>query len=294
VVPLYFLAKEFAGPERALPLASLGLLLPGQVLMATWLDTCYSTLAATTLWLAVTGLRGNGSRWGRPYWSGALGGLTAAFGCFLTYGFLVVGLQMTTLLALGLVLARSEARKPLVLRTAQLSVGAVMALTVCWLLLFAVHYPVAECFRKSMVIHYDFNNKRPYIPYLFLNTLDFLQSFGLPLAAISAALLGGSARGGGKLLFQKLGAFLRNTRGEELFSRESEPYTWAFWLVLAGLVISGDTRGEAARMWGLMMPLALVGFYASVGNGRLRLPCLCGGVFAQAAVLGMIAWRWAY
>jgi hypothetical protein len=70
-------------------------------------------------------------------------------------------------------------------------------------------------------------------------------------------------------------------------------YLILFWAFMLALDLTGWNRGEVARLWIFLMPLALLGLYRAVGRGsidKLSLASLAGAQFLVCAFMARY-WR---
>ncbi len=290
VVPLYGIARRLAGPDHALSLAALGLVLPGLVVMSPEFDQMYATFAAVLLYLALRGLS-------RPDRTGVWGlgtGLVFAACLYWTFGLWVLGIVLGGL-AIGAVLGALDLRgvaAPLPVGAALRWLGGLLAGTaVPWLLLWTVGgFDLPRVLAIAGQVHLEgITAYRPYGPWVVFDLVDFLQSTGLPLVVVTLLLLvrreasGPTVPGHGAGAAQRLGARL---------AARVNLYALGFWVSVLALDGAGVARAEVGRLWIFLMPLALLAVYAAAGRGRFGGPRIAGLLTAQFAVLVLIAGRW--
>lgn len=85
--------------------------------------------------------------------------------------------------------------------------------------------------------------ERPYAPWVFLHTYDWVLFAGLPLALASLLLLRRPNTGARRL-------------------------AWALWLSVLVLAVSGMARGETARVWSFFTPFVLIAAAGLVRDNR--------------------------
>ncbi|HUS16093.1 MAG TPA: hypothetical protein VM536_13930 [Chloroflexia bacterium] len=277
VVPLYGLARRLAGPPHALPLAALGLVLPGVLLMAPEFDQVFGTLVAALLYLCLRGLASPE----RAGWWGLVTGALLALCLYWSFGLwlLVVPLGALTLMAApgGLRLWRQPDAAPvppLPLRSiAAWVAGGTAGTLLPWLLLWGLgRFDLPRVLALTSRAHLEgITVLRPNEPWLLFNLTDFLQFAGLPLVVVTLLTLLQWRRGARPVV---------------------NLYGLLFWGLVLLLDLSGTTRAEVGRLWIFLLPLALLAVYHAVGRGRLGAGHIGGLLAAQFAVCLLIGSRW--
>jgi hypothetical protein len=297
VIPLYGLARRLGKPELALPLAALGVVVPGLILMSPEFDQLYGTFAAALLYLSLRGLatpRRNG-RWG------LVAGLLFAFCLYWSFGLAVLALPLGVL---ALAAARgwlqqinTTSRQPM----NHLPLGAVFRWLVGvglgsgmpWLALWTLGgFHLLAVLRIASRAQLDgITAVRPYGPWLVFNLVDYLQFAGLPL--IIATVL--------TLVWQRSPAAGITPENRETIEScpttyrrliELNIYGFLFWGLLVTLDVSGTSRAEVARLWIFLTPLALMAIYHAAGRGRLKVGHIHALLAAQFVVCLLIGGNW--
>jgi hypothetical protein len=250
VIPCFFLARRFAGRALALPLAGLALLVPSILLISPSFDQGYPVLAASMLAFTVEAVESK-----HPVLWGAFAGLSSAIALLMSYGFWILAVPMCTIAAVSLARASRGGSSD----EAQRIWSAVLAafvgfmlpwLIACWILGF--HAAASLMMARDLVT--SFNAKRPYSIWIGLNLIDFLQHLGPALALILTAELGRNVLSSSPAEPKDVGR-----RGDA-----TNWYAYLFWCFLLALDLTGWNRGEVARLWTPLVPLALVVVYKAL------------------------------
>lgn len=264
VVPLYGLARRVAGSDRALPLAALGAILPGVLLMSPEFDQLFGTMAAVLFYLALGGL---GAARGHAAW-GLRTGLFFAGCLYGSFGLLVLG-GVLAALAGGAALGWLPAAGRVPWRVAAAWLGGLALGTAGpWALLWGLgEFDLPRVLAITGQVHFEgITALRPYGPWTVFNVVDFLQFVGLPLVVVTLGNLAGR--------------------------RWANFYGLLFWGSLLALDLSGTARAEVGRLWIFLMPLALLAVYTAVGQGRLGRAGIATLLAAQFAVCVLLGGRW--
>lgn len=232
IFPLYGLARQAAGAPAARWAAAWWPLIPSLAMFLGSLNSPYPLLAATLSWLLWSGLVAK-----RPFLSPILlllaGSLTAV-AIFVSFAF-VPFLLFAGLLAWIVNWKQPAERWGQAVKRPFLA-GAFFG---AGLLLVQFAYTawtghtILDIWQSTTLYHFELD--RPYWPWLWLHTWDFIIFFGPPAFAL----------------------FLLT-----LFGRPATPahhLALALSLTLFIVVLSGTARGETGRIWSLFMPVALVG-----------------------------------
>jgi len=167
------------------------------------------------------------------------------------------------------------------------------------------------------VLRYNFDHvvlgeaQRPYLVWLFYGPLDYVQFLGLPLAAVTLALLwprrtmdGGrwTADDGddredrddhrSSLIADRSSIVYRPSSIVYSLTSRRNIYAWLFWLLVVGIDLAGRTKAEQGRLLIFLAPFALVAVYAAAGRGIIRRRGLTVLFLAQLAVMVVIGARW--
>lgn len=286
VLPLYGLARLIAGRRPAIPLAALGLMVPGITLMSPEFDQFYAVAACVLLYLTLRGLR--------SATHGVLWGLAAGIwfaGClYWSFGLLALGLSVAILALLagiGRLWPAAGGPGPGWRHLLPWALGIAAGALVPWFLLWSAGEfdlpQVAEVitYRQEQVI-----TMRPYALWLVFNLVDFLQFLGLPLAAVCLFSLIPIRRP------HVLGRDPRAPAGRRQLLTSVNPYSLVFWLTLGVLDLTGAVRGEAGRLWLFLAPLALASIMWAVAEHRIGLRGLSFLLASQFALVMLLGGRW--
>jgi hypothetical protein len=297
VIPLYGLARRLGAQELALPLAALGVVVPGLILMSPEFDQLYGTFTAVLLYLSLRGLatpRHHG-RWG------FVAGLFFAFCVYWSFGLgvLVVPLGLLALAAAGgwLNQVSSIPGQP----TGRLPVAAVIRWIVGfglgsglpWGLLWSVGrfhlLDVLHLAGRAQLL--GITAVRPYEPWVVFNLVDYLQFAGLPLILATLLMLAWrrTSTPGATTLEPETN---QNQAPSARMGLQLNFYGVLFWGVILLLDLSGAARGETGRLWIFLTPLALLAVFHAAGQGRLKASHIHALLAAQFVVCVLIGGNW--
>ncbi len=288
VLPLYAIARRAARPAAAWSAVCFWPLTPAVLLFMPKSDVLYPLLATSVLALALGARPGPLGRLGL-----VLAGLLLWIGMFLSFA-LVALVPLVAVVFLRSQFQRGSgplarergagrpfpnragsprngaARAPAVSRAAR-GLGAAVCLAAGFLLPTLVLYGYArhnllvtwwDCYVK----HASFYERVPrtYGPWVLFNGLEWGVAMGIPLATWAIAGLVLVARHG-RVDAREVSAKDAVAAG----GRDSVAWLIAAWgLLVLVLDVSGKNRGEVARLWIFLMPLATVA--AAVALDRLR------------------------
>jgi hypothetical protein len=258
--PLYHLARRLGlSPNAGLLAAALWLVVPARSLFMPSLDQ------ALPLFLLIAAVLAAGT--GR--WRAFAAGLFLFLCLFVSYGYLapaaLVGLLAIAPVRGGEALDRRQAA----LRAVLLGAGFLLP----WIALAVIAgYDPWSAFREAMTQHRAIAvTPRSYSTWLVWNPYDFVLLLGVPVVGLAAAAL--------------------RPRGERAERSQALRWlTWGWWALLAVLLVSGTVRGEAGRIWLMLMPFACL-LAAAAAAERWSPRSFWAGFFllVQAALLLVLA-----
>jgi hypothetical protein len=223
-IPLYFWIADLFGPSTAVMALALYGLIPSLLIFNPMTDQLYPPLAIALWAMYHLGLARRDAA--QLVFAGVLTWLALQF----TLAFAVVIVAIGAFVGLEIWIER---RPWEVLKLLAWSAAAFILLILIGL---AVHYNSILIWKLCSVNNALFNTKRSYLPWAGYNPIDFLLFLGLPISVF---------------FFRGLFAACRD-RNLEAPTR--------FTLVFAGTIVllnfSGTNRGEVARLWMFLMPLA--------------------------------------
>lgn len=303
VIPLFGLARRLGHPQFSFPLAALGAVIPGILLMTPQFDQLYAVFTTWLLYVAIRGLQTpqHALRWG------LLAGFIFAFSLYWSIGLLVIAVPIAALFLW--ILWNRLNHCPLMLGAAELNIrlidagkwllGIGLGCAVPWILLVGVgKFPLIPMLIEIRKDHiYEINTVRPYLPWLFFNLVDFFQFLGLPLALIILFTLVSQQRENYLAAFSRLKTIpFRSANGLikmlNMFLSRVNAFGLLFWLTVILLDLSGTTRGEVGRLWLFLMPLAILAVYQAVGQSRVKLSSIYQLLAAQFIVCALIGVYW--
>ncbi len=230
VWPLYALGRRLYDEPTARRAALAWPLIPSIALWATRWDQLFALVTVIAFLLLLYGLH-----WRR--WRGLfLSGLAVSLGLFFNFSIAAVGALLALYALLWLIVQRPRpALRWLVIAAASWLGG----LATIWLVFYWLYQldPLAA-WRTAMDIHLGLD--RSYVTWLFFHPYDFLVFLGIPLAVFWGAHTFGVLRS------------LRQHR------TPIDLLTLAFLSGFILLIVSGTSRGEVARVWSFLLPLALL------------------------------------
>lgn len=254
VLPFFGLARRLFGEHAALRGAALLVFTPSLVLFGAHWDHFYALLALTSLYVAHRGLESQ--RW----WPFLIAGFLISVATFLSFGNLaLIGMVGVYALVFSLARHRSEAftpgRKAAIFRTIFSQLAALGAGAVSVWLIYHLAYGVSffDVLAVGLDMHAAITGYRTYTVWLFHNLLDFFLFLGIP------AVL---------LVFSGWGRMVRQP-GQRRLRLETVP-VWTFVITLLALDLSGIARGEVARLWQFLVPVAVLAVAPVAGRRSNR------------------------
>lgn len=303
VIPLYGLARRLGRPQYAFPLAALGAIIPGILLMTPQFDQMYAVFIAWLLYIAIRGLQTpqHAFRWG------LLAGFILAFSLYWSIGLLVIALPICTLFLwilwnrlnqCAINIGAAEVNIQLI-EAGKWLLATGLGSTIPWILLAWVgKFPLIPMLLQIRKDHiFEINTVRPYVPWLFFNLVDFFQFLGLPLVltVLYTFVTSPSVRFAPAASLFKGIPFLsidRAVNSLNRFLRRVNIFGLLFWVVVILLDLSGTTRGEVSRLWLFLMPLAVLAVYQAVGQNQMTLSKIYQLLAAQFIVCALIGIYW--
>jgi len=252
--PLYHLARRLGlSPNAGLLAAALWLVVPARSLFTPSFDQALPFVLLVAAVLAA----------GPGRWRAFAAGLFLFLCLFVSYGYLAPA-ALVGLLVIAPVPGTD--RRQAALRVVLLGAGFLLP----WIVLavFAGYDPWTA-FQSAMVQHRAIAvTPRSYSTWLVWNPYDLVLLLGVPIAGLAAAALRPRAERAPALRW----------------------LAWGWWALLAVLLVSGTVRGEAGRIWLMLMPFACL-LAAAATTERWSPRSVWAGFFLllQAALLLMLA-----
>ncbi len=270
VLPFYNLARQWFDARTAGCGALLLGLAPSMVLWTPGWNQVYALAAISGLYILHLGLKSR--RW-RPF---LLAGVIVSVGAFLDLSNLAIGFSMLAYaVVFWAVSFHQSAGRPFLwsgswrIVAKQLFAFAVGAASI-WVVYFLVYrVSFLEILRAAMAAHAELN--RSYWLWLGYNLYDFLLFLGFPVVLALALTLKDA---------------LSSRPRRKLVQLSSAPML-AFWLTWIILDVSGTVRGETARLWIFLTPIALLASLRAVASWTPRRAAVMLSVqIAQLILLG--------
>tara|TARA_R110002111_G_scaffold168038_1_gene233850 strand:+ start:125561 stop:127144 length:1584 start_codon:yes stop_codon:yes gene_type:complete len=244
VIPLFFLAREFASREVSWQVATFWPLIPAALIFQPKSDALYSIMAILFLYLWVVAWR----RDSKPLY--LLAGFVLWFGFFLTLAFLPVALCAVFYSLFEVWQLRSDTSLSRPARKQFLSAGVAGLLglalpTISMGLVYKINLP--EVWFLNLQNHAGFYLQYPrtYWKWMLVNPIEISLALGLPVAWLA----------GKSLCSRRL--FIRD-RAEGPFQPGLKNLLLSCLIVLGLLWLSGKNMGEAARLWLVFLPWFLI------------------------------------
>ena len=237
IVPLYWLSKMLLGKEAALLAPLLFLFAPSVILITLSLDQAvFPTILLTSVGLSVHAVIRDNVR------IGFLSGIAVFLATFVSFS-LIPAPALAILFALSF-LVRHGPEQASVRRVGRFVLAffaGIGVTSIAFKLLFG--YDAVSRFQNSMVVHvttkYYNPSLRTTLLYAVLNCLEFAWWIGLPIAALALAGVTIS---------------LRRLAGSRPATMDRFCLALVATVLLLGLF--GKTKGESARLWLSLVPLA--------------------------------------
>ena len=230
VWPLYILGRRFYDEGTARRATLLWPLIPSIALWATRWDQLFALFTIGAFLALLYALR-------RQRLSGFyLSGLIVSVALFFNFGLAVIGALLALYTALWLVTSRQRPPLRWVVEAALLWL---VGLATIWIVLYALYQvdPFA-LWRTAMDFHLSL--RRTYFTWPFFHPYDFFVFLGIPIAV---------------LWFFRTFTALRDLR---LRRAPIDLLALTFLIGLIAMILSGTSRGEVARVWAFLIPLALL------------------------------------
>jgi hypothetical protein len=298
VAPLFGIARLLGADAYKYRLAALGIALPGLMLMAPLLDQVYATVTASVTYLALRALGASGPASGGLWAAGA--GAMLAIGMFGSWGLAVLLMALALLGFAGLALSRgmlfgAEAATQRLPWTHILGCGtglvAGMALVLSLLEALAP-FDLAAIFAHNLSQVSLHEAQRPYLVWVFLGPLDFLQFLGLPLAVATLTSLRVKSWTTAAQQTQAVQALPAAHPHPPVWYSKLNIYAATFLLLTLAIDLAGKTRGEQGRILIFLTPLSLTALFFWTARNRPRPIVLSLLFFAQVAICLTLGARW--
>jgi hypothetical protein len=289
VFPLYGLAGRLSGGRYPLPLAALGALVPGILLMSPEFDQVNATASAVLFYLALRGLEVER----RNMLWGLTGGILYGFAIYGSYGLWVLALPVAAMVlnklfeGLGIDRVSGQANRS----KRVLSFAFIFCVTSAgvWLgLWFIGQLNVPEVLRFVRANLQGFDEARASASWFLLNLTDFAQLAGIPLILTIFATIYRPVRQDGAESVHSM----RRLNWANRWSMGVSFYGVLFGALILAVDAMGVVRGESGRVWMFMVPLGLMAVYHGVGRGLLGTRALAMLLVCQFIVCVVIAGRW--
>lgn len=267
VVPFFFLARRLVGHDAATRGGVFLALTPAMVLFIAHWAHAYTLLGIIALLLLHLGLEKQ-----RAVYL-FLAGVVLSFSTFLSFSNLALAAVLGgywVLYAAWRGDGTDYLKKWVVpLRQALVFLAGVLSIWLGYRLLFGVSF--LEVYRQGMAAHETITGYRSYGLWLVYNLIDFWLFLGIPALIATVAMA--------RRVWRPVDEFADG--------RRYAPF-WTFILVLLGLNLSGITRGEVARLWMFLAPLAWLAVLPVLARWpRRRLAVMLGVQLVQLLLLGV-------
>ena len=256
IFPFYGLARQLFNRETAVRGAVLLILAPSMALFAAHWAHFYTLLALIALYFLYRGLLS----W--SWWPMLLAGLLVSAATFLSFSNLtLVALMGITIVVYWFVTFMAQAHSwskylhdNWRIITIQMVAFALGGLSV-WLVYY-LRYGVTfiEVYSQGLLSHTDITGYRTYWIWLGYNLFDFFLFLGIPL--VIATIM---------MIFRQ---FSRRS-GAARYVPQTIPF-WAFTFTILALNLSGISKGEVARLWMFLVPLAILAILPVVAEWTRR------------------------
>jgi hypothetical protein len=239
VFPFYGLTRRLSNATIARWATLLLVLAPSLVLWATRWNQLYVFLTVTCLYVAQRGLA---NRAWRPF---LLAGILVSLATFFSLANLALVVLIPLYILLFLLLSPSPWPQELRNRWPQ-GIAYGIGLVSVWAIYYlAYRVSFLEIVRAGTAVHTELN--RTYTTWLGYNLYDFFLFLSLPVLVLALASL--------KTAVKILPAAKRDNSPE---IAHSLALLLTFWITLLALNLSGIVRGEVARLWMFLVPLAIL------------------------------------
>ncbi len=244
IFPFYGLARLLFDRQTAVRGAVLLILVPSMLLFAAHWAHFYTLLALLALFILYYGLVSG------KWWPIFLSGLLVSLASFLSFSNVALAAMMgitlfvywaSTLARSGMQIGSFISRRwqPLLAQVIALSGGFV----VTWLsyyLFFGVTF--FEVYAQGLLNHTKITGYRTYSTWLGYNLFDFFLFLGIPLVLALGVMIAHQVKMKG---------------AKQRLELQAIPF-WSFLVTILALNLSGISKGEVARLWMFLMPLAVL------------------------------------
>jgi hypothetical protein len=280
VFPFYGLARRLSNDMTARWATLLLVLSPSMVLWAAQWNQLYAFLTAVCLYLAHLGLTR------RLWWLFLVAGLLVSIATFLSLANLALAC-LIPLYSLIFILFTSQSWRTGLYGYWQQGIAYGVGLASVWLIYYLT-YGVGfwDITRAGMAVHTELD--RTYTTWLGYNLYDFFLflSFPILILALQSLRLAVNFSGTSAIASQYNQLNLRETAVSPALAA-----IFTFWITLLALNLSGIVRGEVARLWMFLVPLAVLAALPAILTWGSRI--MWAMIIFQAAfllVLGYNLW----
>ena len=256
VLPFFGLARRLFGEQSALRGASLLIVVPSLVLFAAHWDHFYALIGATSLYVAHLGLES------RRGWPLLIAGVLISIATFLSFGNLaLIFLVLVYTGAFWLLTYRSARAEPTwsapafyrtVLVQGVAYGSGVVSIWAIYFLAYGVIF--SDVFSTGLALHAQITGYRTYWVWIGYNLFDFFLFLGIPIVLP---------------LVQTFGNLVVARSGQPRLRLSTIP-VWAFAITLIVLDLSGAAKGEIARLWQFLIPLAVLAALPAIATWSNR------------------------
>jgi hypothetical protein len=236
VFPFYGLVRRLANHAVARWATLLLILAPSLVLWATRWNQLYVFLTVTCLYLSQRGLM---NRSWRPF---LLVGILVSLATFFSLANLALAVLIPLYILLFLLLSPVPWYQELRNRWRQWVAYGLGLASVWGLYYLAYGVSFLEMVQAGTAVHTELN--RTYTTWLGYNLYDFFLFLSLPVLVLALASLKTAVK------------TLPTAKSPE--TAHSLALLFTFWITLLALNLSGIVRGEVARLWMFLVPLAIL------------------------------------
>jgi len=245
ILPLYFFVRLISNEKAAVISILLYSIVPSVVLFTPEFDQVYPLFLMLILLTYLLGMKS------KNYLYFLLSGLILAFATF--FSFLYISVPVMLLILCGTLYPLRSSTAPVfyriknfVLSNLILIAGFVLPNLIY---AFVFNSNIYSIYQGTMVFHQRFLATTTYRTWVFFNLYDFAIFLGIPLAIILIFALG-------KEIFN-----LINRAGIDVAF-------WLFTLTILILDLTGKNRGEVARIWIFLVPMAVAAATSYIAKSK--------------------------